>query len=83
VDPTQVLKDYDNFIAEDYTIEEIMGSLYNKREKRVIYPVQWLDYSDREYWPEEPFEHMTTALEIVRGFHKSNLDAPHDSHLRD
>jgi hypothetical protein len=40
VDPAQVLRDYDNFIAEDYTIEEIIGSLYNKREKRVMYLVQ-------------------------------------------
>jgi hypothetical protein len=28
--PTQVISDYDNFIAEDYTIKEIMGNSYNK-----------------------------------------------------
>jgi hypothetical protein len=37
VDPAQVLRDYNNFIAEDYTIEEIMGSSYDKQEKQVMY----------------------------------------------
>jgi hypothetical protein len=30
VDPAKVLRDFDNFIAMDGTIEEIMGSLYEK-----------------------------------------------------
>jgi hypothetical protein len=30
VNPTHVLRNYDNFIAEDCTIEEIMGSSYDK-----------------------------------------------------
>jgi hypothetical protein len=71
---TQVLSDYDNFIAENCTIEEIMGSSYNKREKHVMYLVQWLDYPDREDWTEEPFDYMTTALEMLCEFHKLNLD---------
>jgi hypothetical protein len=79
VDPAQVLRDYDNFIAEDCTIEEIMGSSYDKREKQVMYLVQWLDYPDREDWIEEPFEHMMTALEMLREFHKSNPDATRPS----
>jgi hypothetical protein len=48
VDPNQVFRDYDNFIAEDYTIEEIMDSSYDEQEKRVMYLVQWLDYQDHE-----------------------------------
>ena len=83
VDPAQVLRNYDNFIAEDYTIEEIMGSSYDKREKWVMYLVQWLDYPDREDWTEEPFEHMTTALETLREFHRTNPEAPRDPRLRD
>jgi hypothetical protein len=30
LDATQVVRDYDNFIAEDCMIEEIIGSLYIK-----------------------------------------------------
>jgi hypothetical protein len=40
VDPAQVLRDYDNFIAEDSMIEKIMGSSYDKRETQVMYLVQ-------------------------------------------
>jgi hypothetical protein len=29
----QILRDYNNFIAEDYTIEDIMGSSYDKGDK--------------------------------------------------
>jgi hypothetical protein len=72
--PAQVLRDYDNFIAEDCTIEEIIGSSYDKQEKRVMYLVQWLDYPDCEDWTEELFEHMMTALEMLSEFHKSNPD---------
>jgi hypothetical protein len=83
IDPTQVLRDYDNFIAENCTIEEIMGNSYNKREKHVMYLVQWLDYPDREDWTEELFDYMTTALETLCEFHKLNLDALRNPHLRD
>jgi hypothetical protein len=83
VDLAQVLRDYDYFIAEDYMIEEIMGSSYDKREMPVIYLVQWLDYPDREDWTEELFEHMMTALEMLGEFYKSNLDAQQDPRLRD
>jgi hypothetical protein len=37
VDSAQVLRDNDDFRAEDCTIEEIMGSSYNKRNKQVMY----------------------------------------------
>jgi hypothetical protein len=83
VDPAQVLRDYDNFIAEDYTIEEIIGSSYDKRKKWVIYLVQWLDYIDRKVWTEEPFEDMMTALEILCECHKLNQDALRDPPFRD
>jgi hypothetical protein len=49
-----------------------MGSWYDKREKQVMYVFQWLDYPDRENWIEEPFEHIMTALKMLREFHKSN-----------
>jgi hypothetical protein len=83
VDPAQVLRNYDDFIAEDCTIQEIMGSSYDKQEKHIIYLIQWLDYPDHEDWIEELFEHMTTGLEMLCEFHKSNPDTPRDSHLRD
>jgi hypothetical protein len=83
VDLAQVLREYDNFIAKDYTMEEIMGSSYNKQDKWVIYLVQWLDYLDHKDWTKEPFEHMMTALKIVGEFHKSNPDLPRAHWLRD
>jgi hypothetical protein len=83
VDPAQVLRDYDNIIAQDCTIEEIIGSSYDKREKRVIYLVQWSDYPDHEDWREELFEYMMTVLEMLCEFHKSNSDILRDSRLRD
>jgi hypothetical protein len=76
VDLAQVLRDYDNFIAENCTIEEIIGSSYDKQEKQVVYLIQWLDNLDREDWTEEPFEHITTGLKPLHRFHKSNLHAP-------
>jgi hypothetical protein len=83
VDSILVLRDYNNFISEDCTIEKIMGSLYDKRENRVIYLIQWLHYPYREDWTEELFEHMITALEMLHEFHKSNPDVPRDYRLRD
>jgi hypothetical protein len=82
VDLTPALRDYDNFIAEDCTIEEIMGSSYDKREKLVMYLIQWLDYPDYEDWRDGPYEHMTRALDILGVVHKSNLDVPQDTRLR-
>jgi hypothetical protein len=76
VDPAEVFRDYDNFIPKNSTIEEIMGSSYDKQEKRVMYLVQWSDYLDREDWTEERFEHMTTALEMLSEYHTLNLDVP-------
>jgi hypothetical protein len=40
MEPTQVLRDYNNFIADGCPNEEIMGSSYDKREKLVMYLVQ-------------------------------------------
>jgi hypothetical protein len=40
VDPAQDLRHYDNFISADCMIEKIMGSSYDKREKRVMYLIQ-------------------------------------------
>jgi hypothetical protein len=60
-----------------------MGSSYDKREKHVMYLVQWLDDPDREDWTDKPFEHMTTDLEALYEFHKSNLDTSADPRLRD
>jgi hypothetical protein len=81
LDAAQVFRHYDNIRAGDCTIEELMGSSYDKRNKRVIFIVQWFDYSDREDWIEEPFEHMTTALEKHGEFHKTNPDPLRDPHL--
>jgi hypothetical protein len=83
VDYAQVSRDYDNFIAEDSMIEEIMGSSYDKREKQVMYLVHWLDYSDHEDCTEKTLEHMTMGLETLCEFHKSNLGGPRDPRLWD
>jgi hypothetical protein len=83
VDSAQVLRDYDNFIAKDYTFEEIIGSSYDTREKQVIYLLQWLDYLNCKDWIEEPFEHIMTGLEMLRQFDKSHPDMLPDPCLRD
>jgi hypothetical protein len=70
VDPTQGLRDYHNFIAEVWTIEEIIGSLYNKLGKWGMYLVQWVDDPDYEDWIEKPFEHMTMTLDMLGESHK-------------
>jgi hypothetical protein len=48
VDPTQVIWNYNNYIVEDCTIEEIMGSSYDQQEMQVLNLDQWLDYPDPE-----------------------------------
>jgi hypothetical protein len=53
LDPTQVLRDYNNFIAEDCKFVEIMGTSYDIRETPLVYLVQWLNYPDSEYWIEK------------------------------
>jgi hypothetical protein len=40
VDPAEVLRDNDNFIPEDCTIEKNMGSSYDKQQKQVMCHVQ-------------------------------------------
>jgi hypothetical protein len=82
VNPAQVFRDYDHFRAKNCTIEEIMGSSNDNQDKRVMYLVQRLDYPDHEDWTEELFEYMTTALEMLCEFHKSNPDALQDHRLR-
>jgi hypothetical protein len=72
VDPAQVFRDYDKFIAEDCTMEEIMGISYDKWEKWDMYLIQWLNYLDNKDWTEEPFEYVMAALEILDEFQKSN-----------
>jgi hypothetical protein len=46
-----------------------MGSSCDKREKWVMYLVQWLDYPDHDDWTEQLFEYMTTALEMLSEFY--------------
>jgi hypothetical protein len=68
MDSTQVLRHYNKFITEDYMIEKIIGTSYDKQPKQVMYIVEWLNYLDREDWTEERFEHMMTALVMFMSF---------------
>ena len=41
-----------------YQVQEVVGSSWDKRRKKVLYLVIWEGYQDREDWTEEPFEHF-------------------------
>jgi hypothetical protein len=60
-DHTQVLRDMDDMVTEEFEEQEIMGSLYYMQKQRVLYPVQWTSFPDREDRTEEPFEHFPNA----------------------
>jgi hypothetical protein len=53
-----------------------MGTEYQKRDNRIRYLVQWLDYPDWEDWIEELLDDMTTDVSMLRDFQKSNPDVP-------
>ena len=56
----------DNQVLEDFEVEEIMGSHYNAKQKKVLYLIQWKGYLEESEWTEEPLEHFPRAL--VRSF---------------
>jgi hypothetical protein len=45
---TKVLLEYNDFICMNHRIKEIMGSVYDKQQKRVIYQVQYVEYLDHK-----------------------------------
>jgi hypothetical protein len=72
--------DLDN--KDVFAIEEVMGSSWDKRRKKVLYLVMWEGYPDREDWTEEPYENfMKGGLGALRKFHKENPAAVKDSRL--
>ena len=83
-DAAKVLRELDSSLSEleEFKVEEIMGSSYDKHSRRVFYLVRWTGYSNKEDWTEEPLEHFDEAMETVRAFHKKNPSAAKDPRIR-
>jgi len=73
-DPSKVLREADNIEqSEEYDVEEVMSSVERGQgnNKRILYLVKWLDYSERKDWTEEPFDNFSVGgLEKLREFHR-------------
>jgi len=82
-DPSKVLREADDIEqSEEYDVEEVMSA--QKQGRRILYLVKWLDYPERKYWMEEPFDNFSVGgLEKLREFHQRNPDAPRDYRLTD
>ena len=65
---------------EIYHVQEVVGSSWNKRRKKVLYLVIWEGYMDREDWTEEPCEHFMAegVREALHEFHMANSSAAKD-----
>jgi len=61
-------------------MEEIMGSQFNKKRKKVLYLVKWKEYPENTDWTEEPYENFDKK-ELLREFHKRNPQAAKDRRL--
>ena len=70
----------DNQVLEDFEVEEIMGSHYNAKQKKVLYLIKWKGYLEESEWTEEPLEHLPGAL--VRSFHARHPRAAMDDKLK-
>ena len=69
-----------NQVLEDLEVEEIMGSHYNAKRKKVLYLIKWKGYLEESEWTEEPLEHLASAL--VRSFHVRHPGAGMDDKLK-
>ena len=80
-DLAKVLAKANNIDAKEiYQLQEVVGSSWDKRRKKVLYLVIWEGYPDREDWTEEPYEHFVAkgAQEALREFHGANPIAARD-----
>ena len=61
-------------------VQEVVGSSWDKRRKKVMYLVIWEGYPDREDWTEEQSKHsvVESAQEALREFHGANATAARD-----
>jgi hypothetical protein len=83
IDPERVLQEQNEVEGEEYDVEEIMASSWDKADRRVKYLVKWLGYPDRKDWTEEPFENFSEGShELLRDFHRQNPAAPKDYRLK-
>ena len=58
---------------DTFAIEEVVGSSWDKKRKKVRYLVMWEGYREREVWTEEPYQHFPNGgLEALRKFHREN-----------
>ena len=69
-----------NQVLEDFEVEEIMGSHYNAKTKKVLYLIKWKGYLEESEWTEEPLQHLPRAL--VRSFHARHPGAAMDNKLK-
>ena len=63
-----------------FNIDEIMGSQYNTKKKKVLYLIKWEGYSEESEWTEEPLGHLPKHL--VQEFHKRHPEAAMDEALK-
>ena len=66
-------------VLEDFEVEEIIGSHYNTKRKKVLYLIKWKGYLEESEWTVEPLEHLPRAL--VRSFHLRHPGATMDDKL--
>ena len=66
--------DLARYTKEIYQVQEVVGSSWDKRKKKVLYFVIWEGYPDREDWTEEPYEHFVaeSEREALGEFHRAN-----------
>ena len=82
-DLAEVLRQANDISNKDtFAIEEVVGSSWDKKRKKVRYLVMWERYPEREDWTEEPSEHFANGgLEALWKFHRGNLAAIKDPRL--
>jgi len=64
----------------EYKVEEIMGSQFNKEQKKVLYLFKWTECPEETDWTEEPYENFDEK-ELLRKFPKQNRQAAKDKWL--
>jgi hypothetical protein len=67
---------------ENWEVESVANSRYNKKRKRVEYLVFWKGFPpEQASW--EPWESLEgTAEEAIQSFHKSNPKLPKDKRVK-
>jgi len=71
---------------EEYDVDEVMSSVECGwgKNKRILYPVKWLDYLEHKDRTEEPFDNfLVGGCEKLLEFHQRNPDTPRDYRLTD